>query len=176
MIQNERDIRHEHILNVARQMMTAARTAPKGKGIDIIEVALVTGEDIKILSYKMIAMVEEHGMKFFLRDADNILSAECIVLIGTREQAQGLNCGHCGYATCAARAEGVPCALNSIDVGIAIGSACATAADMRVDTRVMFSAGLAAQQLNWLKDCKMVMAIPVSASSKNPFFDRKPKQ
>lgn len=176
MIQNERDIRHEHILNVTRQMMTAARTAPKGKGIDIIEVALVTGEDIKILSDKMIAMVEEHGMKFFLRDADNILSAECIVLIGTREQAQGLNCGHCGYATCAARAEGVPCALNSIDVGIAIGSACATAADMRVDTRVMFSAGLAAQQLNWLKDCKMVMAIPVSASSKNPFFDRKPKQ
>ena len=176
MIQNERDIRHEHILNVARQMMTAARTAPKGKGIDIIEVALVTGEDIRILSDKMIAMVEEHGMKFFLRDADNILSAECIVLIGTREQAQGLNCGHCGYATCAARAEGVPCALNSIDVGIAIGSACATAADMRVDTRVMFSAGLAAQQLNWLKDCKMVMAIPVSASSKNPFFDRKPKQ
>ena len=176
MIQNERDIRHEHILNVARQMMTAARTAPKGKGIDIIEVALVTGEDIKILSDKMIAMVEEHGMKFFLRDADNILSAECIVLIGTREQAQGLDCGHCGYATCAARAEGVPCALNSIDVGIAIGSACATAADMRVDTRVMFSAGLAAQQLNWLKDCKMVMAIPVSASSKNPFFDRKPKQ
>lgn len=176
MIQNERDIRHEHILNVARQMMTAARTAPKGKGIDIIEVALVTGEDIKILSDKMIAMVEEHGMKFFLRDADNILSAECIVLIGTREQAQGLNCGHCGYATCAARAEEVPCALNSIDVGIAIGSACATAADMRVDTRVMFSAGLAAQQLNWLKDCKMVMAIPVSASSKNPFFDRKPKQ
>ena len=60
MIQNERDIRHEHILNVARQMMTAARTAPKGKGIDIIEVALVTGEDIKILSDKMIAMVEEH--------------------------------------------------------------------------------------------------------------------
>lgn len=176
MIQNERDIRHEHILNVVRQMMTAARTAPKGKGIDIIEVALVTGEDIKILSDKMIAMVKEHGMKFFLRDADNILSAECIVLIGTREQAQGLNCGHCGYATCAARAEGVPCALNSIDVGIAIGSACATAADMRVDTRVMFSAGLAAQQLNWLKDCKMVMAIPVSASSKNPFFDRKPKQ
>ena len=126
MIQNERDIRHEHILNVSRQMMTAARTAPKGKGIDIIEVALVTGEDIKILSDKMIAMVEEHGMKFFLRDADNILSAECIVLIGTREQAQGLNCGHCGYATCAARTEGVPCALNSIDVGIAIGSACAT--------------------------------------------------
>ena len=177
MIQNERDIRHEHVLDVARQMMTAARTAPKGKGVDIIEVALVTGDDVKVLSDKMVAMVEEHGMKFFLRDADNILSAEGIVLIGTHEQAQGLNCGHCGYATCAGRAEGVPCAINSVDVGIAIGSACATApADMRVDTRVMFSAGLAAQRLEWLKGCKQVYAIPVSASSKNPFFDRKPKQ
>ena len=67
MILNERDARHEHILQVARQMMTAARTAPKGKGIDIIEVALITDEEIKQLSDTMIAMVEEHGMKFFLR-------------------------------------------------------------------------------------------------------------
>ena len=37
MIQNERDCRHEHVLGVARQMMTAARTAPKGKGVDVIE-------------------------------------------------------------------------------------------------------------------------------------------
>ena len=176
MIQNERDIRHEQVLDIARQMMVAARTAPKGKGIDIIEIALVSGEDIKVLSDKMIAMYEEHGMKFFLRDADNILSAECIILIGTREQPQGLNCGHCGFATCAGRSVGVPCALNSADVGIALGSACATAADHRVDTRIMFSAGLAAQRLDWLKGCRQVYAIPVSASSKNPFFDRKPKE
>ena len=156
-------------------MMTAARTAPKGKGIDVIEIALVTDDDIRKLSDKMIAMAEENGMKFFLRDADNILQAECIIIIGTRACAQGLNCGHCGFPTCASRPEGVPCALNTVDVGIAIGSACATAADLRVDTRVMFSAGLAAQQLGWLKDCATVFAIPVSASSKNPFFDRKPK-
>ena len=73
MIQNERDCRHEHVLDVARQMLTAARTAPKGKGIDVIEAALVTGEDIKKLSEKMVAMVEEHGMKFFLRDAGPVL-------------------------------------------------------------------------------------------------------
>ena len=36
MIQNDRASRHEHVLDVARQMMTAARTAPKGKGVDII--------------------------------------------------------------------------------------------------------------------------------------------
>ena len=176
MIINERESRHEQVLNVARQMMTAARTAPKGKGVDIIEVALVTDEDIKKLSEQLISLSEEKGMKFFLRDADNILSAECVLLIGTRELAQGLNCGHCGFPTCAERSAGVPCALNSVDVGIAIGSACATAADHRVDTRVMFSAGLAAQHLDILKGCKQVFAIPVSASSKNPFFDRKPKE
>ena len=176
MIINERESRHEQVLNVARQMMTAARTAPKGKGVDIIEVALVTDEDIKKLSEQLISLSEEKGMKFFLRDADNILSAECVLLIGTRELAQGLNCGHCGFPTCAERSVGVPCAINSVDVGIAIGSACAMAADHRVDTRVMFSAGLAAQRLDILKGCKQVFAIPVSASSKNPFFDRKPKE
>ncbi len=176
MILNERDIRHEHVLQAARQIMTAARTAPKGKGVDIIEVATVTGDEIKLLSEEMRAISAENGMKFFLRDADNILSAEAVIIIGTREQPQGLNCGHCGYSVCSARPAGVPCALNSIDVGIAVGSACATAADLRIDTRVMFSAGLAAQRLQWLPDCRQVLAIPLSASSKNPFFDRKPKE
>lgn len=175
MIYNERDLRHEHVLSVARQMMTAARTAPKGKGIDVIEVALVTDDDLQNLADKMRQVSDETGMKFFLRDADNILQAECVIIIGTREQAQGLNCGHCGFNTCTSRPQGVPCALNTIDVGIAVGSACATAADLRVDTRVMFSAGLAAQQLGWLPECRSMLAIPVSAASKNPFFDRKPK-
>ena len=35
MILNERDSRHEHLLAAARQIMTAARTAPKAKGVDI---------------------------------------------------------------------------------------------------------------------------------------------
>ena len=176
MILNERDSRHDQVLQIAQQMMIAARTAPKGKGVDIIEVAMVTESNIRILSATMKQMYEENGFKFFLRDAENILNAECIVLIGTREHPQGLNCGHCGFDACDAREEGVPCAINSVDVGIAIGSACSVAADHRVDTRVMFSAGLAAQQLDWLDGCKQVYAIPVSASSKNPFFDRKPKE
>lgn len=176
MIENERDCRHEQVLRAARQMMTAARTAPKGKGIDVIEAALVTDGDLRTLSEKMIEMFGENGLKIFLRDAENILQAECVVIIGTREQVQGLNCGHCGFRTCGERTAGVPCALNTVDVGIAVGSACAMAADLRMDTRVMFSAGLAAQELGWLPGCRMVLAIPVSASSKNPFFDRKPKE
>lgn len=175
MIQNEREIRHEYVLQAVRQMMTAARTAPKGKGIDIIEVAMVTDEDIKRLSEELVIMSGETGLKFFLRDADNILQAEAIMIAGTRQQVQGLNCAHCGFPTCVEKPEAVPCAINSVDLGIAVGSACATALDLRLDTRVMFSAGMAAQRLGMLGDCKCVMAIPVSASSKNPFFDRKPK-
>lgn len=174
MIENERNCRHQQVLLVARQMMIAARTAPKGKGVDIIEVALVTDDDLLLLAKTMEQIAEETNMKFFQRDAYNIQQADCVIIIGTREHPQGLNCGHCGFPTCASRTLGVPCTINSVDVGIAIGSACAMAADMRVDTRVMFSAGLAAQRLNLLKDCTSVFAIPVSASSRNPFFDRKP--
>ncbi|MFI3303510.1 MAG: DUF2148 domain-containing protein [Rikenellaceae bacterium] len=176
MIYNERKERHNHILEVGRQMMTAARTAPKGKGVDIIEIAMIEGDDLKILSAKMEELAEQLGLKFFLRDAGNILDSECVIIIGTRPLAQGLDCGHCGYDTCASRKSGVPCAINSVDVGIAIGSACATAADLRVDSRVMFSAGLAAQKLGWLEGVEQMMAIAISASSKSPFFDRKPKK
>ena len=176
MILNERNSRHEHVLAAARQIMTAARTAPKAKGVDIIEMALIEGDDLKMIADKMIAMVEEHGMKFFLRDADNILEAECIVVIGTKQLQHGLNCGHCGFPECQAKPANIPCAITSTDVGIAIGSACSIAADLRLDTRVMFSAGLATQRLNILPDCTQVYAIAISASSKNPFFDRKPKQ
>lgn len=176
MIINERQSRHEHVLAAACQIMTAARTAPKGKGVDIIEIALIEGDDLKRLSDKMIAMLDVHGMKFFLRDADNILQSECVVVIGTHSHPQGLNCGHCGFDACVSKPAEIPCAINSTDVGIAIGSACATAADLRLDSRVMFSAGLAAQQLEILPGCKQVYAIALSASSKSPFFDRKPKQ
>lgn len=172
MFINERDARAEHILSVAKQMMTAARTAPKGKGVDIIEIATVTGEEIKSLSEAMLQIAEETGLKFFIRDAENILSAEALVLIGTRELPQGLNCKYCGFL-CADKPSDTPCAINSVDVGIAIGSASATAADLRVDTRVLFSAGMAAIRLNMLQNCNQVFAIAISASSKNPFFDRK---
>lgn len=176
MIHNERATRHEHVLDVVKQMMTAARTAPKGKGYDIIEIAMITDDDINKTSAEMLKLSEETGLKFMLRDAENILHSEAVLILGTKQKVHGLNCGHCGFATCISKPNAVPCAINTIDVGIAIGSACATAADNRVDTRVMFSAGLAAQRLGFLGDCTCVMAIPVSASSKNPFFDRKPKE
>ena len=174
MILDEREARHDHLISAAKQMMTAARTAPKGKGVDILEIITVEGSnDIKILSDKTYELGEKMNLKFMFRDAENLLSAEAVVLIGTRSKLHGLNCSHCGFPSCEEKPEAIPCVLNSIDVGIALGSACATAADLRLDTRIMFSVGLAAQKLGWLKDCKTIFAILISASSKNPFFDRK---
>ena len=174
MLLNERQNRRERLLKVAEAMATAARTAPKGKGFDINEILTVTDEHIAELSAEMIKYSEKSGLKFFLRDAENLQHAEAVILIGTKSQTHGLNCGYCGFATCNEKQEqpDIPCSLNSVDVGIAIGSACATAADMRVDSRVMFSAGRAAQDLDWLPGCSNIYAIPISCTSKNPFFDR----
>lgn len=177
MIRNERNMRHELVVEAAHRMMLAARTAPKGKGVDIIEIALLSDRaDLESLSEAMRRKGEATGMKFLLRDADNILQGEALLLIGTRSQAQGLNCSYCGFPTCELKPEATPCAINSIDVGIAVGSACSVAADMRVDTRVMFSAGWASQEQGWLPGCSQTIAIALGAASKNPFFDRKPKE
>lgn len=174
MIRDEREIRQEQALDIAEKMAVAARTAPKGKGVDIVECAVVDGDDAERVAVEMERIAEEKGFKFFLRDAGNVRQAQCVLFVGTREQPQGLDCGHCGFATCADRSAGVPCAINSVDVGIAVGAACSKACDFRVDARVMFSAGLAAQRLGILGEgVKQVYGIPVSVSSKSPFFDRR---
>ncbi|NLO69789.1 MAG: ferredoxin [Porphyromonadaceae bacterium] len=173
MLLNERTNRQSRLLQVADAMVTSARTAPKGKGLDLIEIITVTDEHIAELSAEMLSYGEKTGLKFILRDAENILQAEAILLIGTKTKTHGLNCGYCGFPTCDEKLkyDEVPCSLNSVDVGIAIGSACATASDWRVDSRVMFSAGRVAQELGWMPGCSNIYAIPISCSSKNPFFD-----
>jgi len=172
MIENERTSRRERVIEVGRRMLTAARTAPKGKGVDIVECALLTGEDIQRLSAMMQTLHTETGRGVYARDSENILKADCIVVIATHDMPLGLNCAHCGFATCELKPAYVPCAINCVDVGIAIGSAVATAAEARVDCRVMFSAGMAAERLNLLDGCRQYFCIPLSAGSKNPFFDR----
>ena len=173
MIINERDSREERALEVAKKMLTAARTAPKGRGFDAVEAAIVTGDDILRLSAEMMRLHEATGKPVYQRDSENIKKALAIVIIGTKYNPLGLNCGNCGFPTCGEKPAAAPCAVSSVDVGIALGSAVAMAADMRVDTRIMFSVGMAAKALGILGgDVTQVYAIPVSISSQNPFFDR----
>jgi uncharacterized ferredoxin-like protein len=49
---------------------------------------------------------------------------------------------------------------------------CSQIADSRIDSRVMFSVGLAAKELSFLPECSTVLAIVMSVSNKNVFFDR----
>ena len=171
---SERDFREAQAIDIAQKMAVAARTAPKSKGVDIIEMAVLSGEDLERVAQEMEAYSEDCGFKFPLRDAGNVRASLAMVIVGTKSQVMALNCAHCGYAACGEKPANVPCALNVVDVGIAIGSACAQACAYKVDTRVMFSAGMAVQRLGLLGDeVDQVYAIPVSISSKSPLFDRK---
>lgn len=172
----EQESRHEHLLSVAKAMMTAARTAPKAKGTDNLEIITICDRaEMEAIAARMNEIgASETGRTFFGRDAANLLQSEAVVIIGTRTSVLGLNCGYCGFDTCAAKGENpnVPCAFNMNDLGIAIGSATATAADHRMDSRVMWSVARAAMQLGYI-ECHAAFAVLISCTGKSPFFDRK---
>ena len=172
----ETEVMKETLLTIAEKMMLAAITAPKGRGVDNIVAGMAFGEDIRILSHKMKELGQQKGADYFLRDSKNILLSEVIVLIGTKINPLGLpDCGLCGMKDCGEKRKNPahPCTFNTIDLGIAIGSAVSIAADNRVDNRIMNSVGVAAKELNMLgEDVKIIYGIPLSCSSKSPFFDR----
>lgn len=161
---------------VVEAMALAARTAPKGRGQDTLSLLVLEAEDIQKLADEMERLGNLHELPGFARDAANIRACHFALLLGTRIKTLGLKwCGLCGYKDCAANqaAHGV-CIYNPHDLGIAIGSAVAVAAHAHADNRIMYSMGMAALSLNWLGEgVKIAMGIPLSATGKNPFFDRK---
>jgi len=172
----EQDIRQQTLLAVAQEMVIAARTAPKGKGVDSLFACTVTKEEIPNLRDRMLELYEKTQAPVFRVNGDDIIKAECIVVLGAKELSLGLKyCGFCGYTDCAERERSGKgrCAFVVGDLGIAIGSAVAIAADRRVDTRIMYSIGYTMMHCGMLpKDVIVAHGIPLSASSKNPFFDR----
>jgi uncharacterized ferredoxin-like protein len=122
------------------------------------------------------AMNPDNG-KHFIRDAENVDTAQAVVLIGAKYMTRGLGdmCGLCGFTDCAACAEaGAACVFTAMDLGIALGSAVSLLADKRIDNRIMFTVGKAAASLGLLGEYKMIIGIPLSVSGKTPFFDREP--
>ena len=177
MVQDSKTSEMNAVLRAAEAMCAAARTAPKGKGVDYIDTLILTGEDIEKLAATSQQIGEETGAAFFVRDAGNLRASQAVVLIGVGYQTRGLNeiCGLCNFENCAKCAEaGAVCVHAPMDLGIAIGSAVSVAADMRMDNRVMFSAGQSAMKLKlFAPSIKCVIAIPLSVSGKSPYFDRK---
>ena len=176
-ILKEPEIVDKVVLEVARKMVVAARTAPKTRGRNTIETLIIKGKDRKQLADQMKQLGKDSGAHYFGRDGENILRAPAIVLIGTKIQPMDLPaCGLCGFSDCKTKKEHPenPCAFNNIDLGIAIGSAVSVAMDNRIDNRVMYTIGMAALKLELLgPGVKIAMGIPLSATSKNIFFDRK---
>jgi uncharacterized ferredoxin-like protein len=167
----------EAVLQVAHFMCLSARTAPKARGRDNIFTAIIDSDDEKEnIAKKMeeIAQLEPEKAGVMLRDAQSLRKSVCVVLIGTRVDVLGLNCGFCGYRSCAElQKTSGRCAYVPGDLGIAIGSAVSTASLYHVDNRVMYSIGYAVLRMNILpEDVKIVYGIPLSATGKNIYFDR----
>ncbi len=100
------DQEFEAVIQVARLMLVAARTAPKAKGVDSIEATIATGDDLSRLAEKMRELSRERGYSFYERDAGSVEASDCVVVIGARAQeALGMDCGMCGYPSCAERVE-----------------------------------------------------------------------
>jgi uncharacterized ferredoxin-like protein len=181
MILDERDMRRELIKYSAYPLMISARTAPKAKGEDSLEILLVDGEEKDKIADEMEKMKDRH--KDFVRDADGVRKSHAIILIGVYgDKTIGLNCGACGFGTCndlkrAGRKKGLDftgpnCAYKLIDLGIALGSAVKLASVFGIDNRIMYRIGAVAKKMGIAK-ADVVLGIPLTAMGKNPFFDRK---
>lgn len=175
MLKLNHDAETPAILQAAHLICIAARTAPKGRGKDLLTTAIISGEEKQQLVDRMRLIAERDQMSFFARDAGNIDLVDIVVLLGTRKDPMGLpHCGFCGFKDCGAMlAAGGTCSFNTGDLGIAVGSAVSRAADLRIDNRVMYSAGKAALELGFLgSEVAIAYGIPLSVSGKSPFFDR----
>ncbi len=169
------------VRQAAALMEIAARTAPKSRGEDFIELKTVFGQKLKELSEGMIRFGEEENKVNFDRDGRNVAASDAALLIGLNNSTSlGLDCSACGYPDCAAFDKvsqiqgdfrGPICAYRLVDLGIAVGSAVKTAQILNVDNRIMYRIGVAARWMGFV-DWDYVLGIPLSVTGKNIYFDR----
>ena len=178
----------EAVLTAARLIMAAITTAPKGRGVSEVTSVLLLDEEKERLAR---AMEEQNSHKvtpvsIFKRDAQNIRKAAAVLLIGVKgtmpkKPEMPFNCGACGYPSCGELIKaqkkkgedfvGPLCAFQVMDLGIALGVAAKMAGELNIDNRMMYSAGAAAMNLGVL-NADLIIALPLSVSEKNIFFDR----
>ncbi|WP_294466157.1 DUF2148 domain-containing protein [uncultured Anaerofustis sp.] len=178
MFYDEKQMEEKAVLETAAKMCAAARTAPKAKGVDNIVTVVLTGKEKDELADKMEEVyLREFGETegHYVRDGRNLRASDAVVLIGVKKAYTGLpHCSFCGFENCSENKKlGGRCAFNTLDLGIAIGSAVSVAADNRVDSRVMFSIGKVAEEMDYAEGEDILWeGIPISISGKSPYFDR----
>ena len=158
------DAVREGVVQVAKLMVLSAVTAPKGRGVDNVSARILDSRDeLELLAKTMEELSSEYG-DVFARDASSVRRSDVVVLIGCRiadfrlKQPKELEVD-------------LNLAMSLVNLGIAIGSAVKTASIHNVDNRVMYTVGVAARKLGLL-DADVVLGIPLSATSKNVYFDR----
>lgn len=175
MLWKEEEFRGRAVLDAAKEVALAVRTAPKTRGRDNLAILVADGEEKEALAAKMDEIFEKSGGKkpSFARDAKGVIGASAILLIGVKPEPYGLNCGWCGSPSCADKPAAVPCSFGPIDLGIGSGVAAAGLAGRHIDNRMMYSMGYAALELGWFPEgCSLALGFPLSATGKNIFFDR----
>lgn len=170
------------MLMVAGLMELAARTAPKAGGKDYIKTKIIGREELEKLADAMVEFGVRKNKKDFDRDGENVRNSDAVLLIAlSNAKKLGLNCGACGFSTCAELPDtaessefaGPICAWRLLDLGIALGSAAKTAGLLNADNRIMYRIGAVARELKMIEG-ELVVGIPISATGKNIYFDRKP--
>jgi uncharacterized ferredoxin-like protein len=153
------------VMLTAKLMVVAAETAPKAKGVDNIVIKILDSkEELEVLAKKMEELAQVYGEDRWRRDADNVRRSDVVVLIGCKVVDIGVETPRIWRLD-------ANTVLSIINLGIAIGSAVKTASILNVDNRIMFTVGVAAQELGII-DADYVLGIPLSATSKNIYFDR----
>lgn len=187
-VTSSEDAEHRALKTIADLMAVAARTAPKTRGVDKVVTAILDGAEKDAVADEMdrVWKMKRSPLAFFARDAANVRDSPILLLIGVqgtvpKKPEIPFNCGACGYATCGEfmSAEkrmgedfmGAVCVWHAVDLGVALGSAVKTASMFNADNRILYSAGVAVKSLG-LVDADVVVAVPLSASGKNIFFDR----
>ncbi|MFC1866793.1 ferredoxin domain-containing protein [Thermodesulfobacteriota bacterium] len=197
-----RRIEQEGVEIVAKLMAVAARTAPKTGGADWIKTMVATEEEKKAVAAKMLEVADikakaiqgpDEERSGALRmdwgsDAGTVERSNLLMLFGVQgRKVTKLDCGGCGYQSCAEMCKKKPfskeekdfpgpfCIFRVMDLSIAVASAVKIAMDFNVDNRMMQKIGIAALKLGLLNPCDLVLGVPLSVSGKNIFFDRADK-
>ncbi|MCS7122001.1 MAG: DUF2148 domain-containing protein [Archaeoglobaceae archaeon] len=182
MIFSETTFKIEAVKIAAYLLAENARTAPKSRGQDSLDIVYIDGYELRKLCEEMKKISEELNDRVFKRDAESIEKSQGVLLIGVESRKPlNLNCGGCGYKSCEefqkalsvnVKFTGPSCIFKLLDLGIAVGSVAKLSSILGLDTRIMYTAGFAAKRLEYVKG-DVVLAIPIATLGKNPFFDRK---
>ncbi len=161
---------------VSKLLLMDAITAPKSIGRNDIVVDIINDNKYKepILD-KAKEIAKRSGFGFYERDAFNCENISHIIVTGYKVFYHRFNCGFCGFESCdECENKGGMCAISITDSGIAIGSLVKLSSLFGVDNRVMLSIGQATKEVGFFKEkVGGAYGIPLSVTTKNPFFDRK---